>query len=69
MKKKIKFFFFIIIINIFFFQNIYAIEVRKIIKLDKKIPETSGILYLNDQIWTFNDSGGKNELYKIDKNT
>jgi hypothetical protein len=26
-------------------------------------------LYLNDQIWTFNDSGGKNELYKIDKNT
>ncbi|ANW95958.1 hypothetical protein AXE80_06545 [Wenyingzhuangia fucanilytica] len=43
-------------------QN-YNIE-RKV-SLSNKISETSGIIYINNEIVTFNDSGGKPELYTI----
>jgi hypothetical protein len=33
----------------------------------KKADETSGLIWLDKAIWTFNDSGGKPELYKISK--
>lgn len=36
------------------------------LKLNKQMEETSGLLYFNNLLWTFNDSGGKNELYAID---
>lgn len=34
-------------------------------RLGKKITESSGIIYFDDGFWTFNDSGGKPELYKV----
>lgn len=37
--------------------------------LDSNIRENSGIIFWNELIWTFNDSGGKNELYAIDPET
>jgi hypothetical protein len=37
--------------------------------LHKKVGETSGLIYYEKHIWTFNDSGGKPEIYKIDKET
>lgn len=37
--------------------------------LDSNIRENSGIIYWNNFIWTFNDSGGKNELYALDPET
>lgn len=35
-------------------------------RLDSSLMENSGIIYWNKSIWTFNDSGGKNELYRVD---
>ncbi len=37
--------------------------------LHNKVEETSGVIYFRKYIWTFNDSGGKPEIYKIDKET
>jgi len=37
--------------------------------LSKKINETSGIIYFDNFIWTFNDSGGEPEIYKINSET
>ncbi|RLD56498.1 MAG: hypothetical protein DRJ05_11220 [Bacteroidetes bacterium] len=34
--------------------------------LPDKVDETSGLIYLNGFVWTFNDSGGEPEIYKID---
>ena len=35
-------------------------------ELPSKVKETSGLVYLNGYVWTFNDSGGEPEIYKID---
>lgn len=45
------------------FQNIP----EKVCDLSNKVNETSGIIYFDEAIWTFNDSGGKPEIYRIDK--
>ncbi len=42
---------------------------QKVCDLSKKLNETSGLIYYNDHIWTFNDSGGEAEIYKIDSET
>lgn len=42
---------------------------QKVFDLSKKIDETSGIIYYDNFIWTFNDSGGEAEIYKIDSVT
>jgi len=42
---------------------------QKVCDLSKKINETSGLIYVDDYIWTFNDSGGEAEIYKIDSKT
>ncbi len=34
--------------------------------LPDKVNETSGLIFLKGYIWTFNDSGGEPEIYKID---
>jgi hypothetical protein len=36
--------------------------------LDSSLSETSGLLFLKDGIWTFNDSGGEAALYCVDQN-
>jgi len=45
------------------FQNIP----EKVCDLSNKVNETSGIIYFDEAIWTFNDSGGKPEIYRIDE--
>ncbi len=40
---------------------------EKVCDLSGKVNETSGIIYFDKAIWTFNDSGGKPELYRIDE--
>jgi hypothetical protein len=37
--------------------------------LDSTLLENSGLLLWNNHFWTFNDSGGKNEIYGLDFNT
>lgn len=44
----------------------YTQVMSKAFDLPDKVNETSGIIYYDGGIWTFNDSGGKPELYKID---
>lgn len=34
-------------------------------RLSKKLNETSGMIFFDEGLWTFNDSGGKAELYKL----
>ncbi len=36
-------------------------------KLSNKLSEDSGIIDWKGRLWTFNDSGGKNEIYAVDK--
>jgi hypothetical protein len=40
---------------------------RFIPKLDSLLIEDSGIIFWNSHFWSFNDSGGKNEIYGIDE--
>ncbi len=42
-----------------------SVKIKDEIKLSKKVKETSGLLYYNNDLITFNDSGGKPELYVI----
>lgn len=42
-----------------------SVKIEEKIKLSKKISETSGIVFLDNEILTFNDSGGKPELYVL----
>lgn len=35
--------------------------------LHKKMHETSGLIFFDSDVWTFNDSGGKHELYRVDR--
>jgi len=59
-------FFFLVVIN----TNIFAqIKLLEKISLSKKVNETSGIIYFNKNLITFNDSGGKPELYFINEKT
>ena len=37
-------------------------------KLPKKIKESSGLIKVDNLLWTFNDSGGKAELYQLSEN-
>lgn len=41
----------------------------KYTELDLTVAETSGLLYLDGLIWTFNDSGGEAALYGFDQNS
>lgn len=39
----------------------------KIAELDSVVNETSGLLYMDGEIWTFNDSGGEPALYCVSR--
>ncbi len=41
---------------------------QKKFKLPKTIKETSGLIKLDNKLWTLNDSGGKAALYQINEN-
>lgn len=45
----------------------YPFPANKYCDLSKKVNETSGLILMNEQLWTFNDSFGKAEIYAIDK--
>jgi len=38
-------------------------------KLSDKVNETSGLIFFRESIWTLNDSGGKAQIYRLDKKT
>ncbi|MGF7137801.1 hypothetical protein [Roseimarinus sediminis] len=43
-----------------------SIQPGEVALLDHSVNENSGIIFWNEMLWTFNDSGGKNELYAVD---
>ncbi|OQX79058.1 MAG: hypothetical protein B6D61_04215 [Bacteroidetes bacterium 4484_249] len=45
----------------------YPVIPKVYCEMNKKVNETSGLLLFDRGIWTFNDSGGKPELYRIEK--
>lgn len=56
------------------FRELYTIIDYPVIpeiysNLPEKVNETSGLIHYSGSLWTFNDSGGKPELYKINKET
>ncbi|WP_188616277.1 hypothetical protein [Cloacibacterium rupense] len=69
MKKILAFFFFLNFI-FSFSQKIEKLPLRKfkIAILSDSLKETSGLTFLRDQLYTFNDSGNTNEIFEIDKN-
>ena len=36
-------------------------------KIDNKLDETSGLIWFDSRLWTFNDSGGEDEIYAMDQ--
>lgn len=54
---------FLLLATQFVFSQSFKIEEN--IKLPNRVNETSGLIYLNKELVTFNDSGGKPELYII----
>lgn len=78
MKYFQNFFLPFLIILLFTSENLNCQEIRQIdlinypttpetySNLPDKVDETSGLIYLNGYVWTFNDSGGEPEIYKID---
>ncbi|XCI75173.1 MAG: hypothetical protein ABI045_07470 [Flavobacteriales bacterium] len=46
-------------------QKDYIHKTSLVAQLPKELKENSGLQYSNGYFWTFNDSGGKAELYKI----
>lgn len=69
MKKILALFFFLNFI-FSFSQKIEKLPLRKfkIAILSDSLKETSGLTFLIDQLYTFNDSGNTNEIFEIDKN-
>lgn len=45
----------------------YKGKPEQIVELSPLVNETSGVIYFDEAIWTFNDSGGKPEIYRIDE--
>jgi len=43
--------------------------VRKKFRLPSVVKESSGLIKVDNRLWTMNDSGGKPELYQIDEKT
>ncbi len=46
----------------------YKLQPQSITNLDVILKESSGLLNTHDAIWSFGDSGNKNEIYSIDTN-
>ncbi len=69
MKKLLALFFFFNL-QFSFSQKIEKLPLRKykIAILSDSLRETSGLTFLRDQLYTFNDSGNTNEIFEIDKN-
>lgn len=68
MKKLLIFLSFLISFH-FFSQKIEKLPLRKykIATLSDSLKETSGLTFLKDHLYTFNDSGNSNEIFEIDK--
>lgn len=47
----------------------YPVTLEMYSSLHKKINETSGLIFFDSDAWTFNDSGGKPELYRVNPST
>lgn len=68
MKKLLIFLSFLISFH-FFSQKVEKLPLRKykIASLSDSLKETSGLTFLKDHLYTFNDSGNSNEIFEIDK--
>lgn len=51
------------------FANQPLVPLTYIEKLDSLLNEDSGIIYWKNMLWSFNDSGGKNQVYGCDART
>lgn len=67
---------FSILFSLFFFSLIFAQEAEKfplhkykIATLSDSLSETSGLTFLKDRLYTFNDGGNPNEFYEISPET
>ncbi len=49
-------------------QTDYLLQPQVVTNLDAILKESSGLLNTNNIIWSFGDSGNKNEIYSIDTN-
>lgn len=63
--------FFLFISYFSFSQKLEKIPLRKykIAVLSDSLKETSGLTFLNNKLYSFNDSGNTNEIFEIDKNS
>jgi hypothetical protein len=64
--------FLLLILSIYIIQVGYAqtlISPLTLCELDEELNETSGLVNINGEIWTHNDSGGTDRLYQINPET
>lgn len=74
MKKKSFFFFFVLSVSCFVYSQsivdtLNLADYPHKVSLPSKINETSGLQYHNNYLYTFNDSGGKPEVYVLNPET
>jgi len=50
-------------------QSAIIAGTEKITSLDKKVDETSGLIFYDNSFWTINDSGDNPNLYRLDQST
>ncbi|MEO2060664.1 MAG: hypothetical protein ABGW76_11355 [Mesonia sp.] len=58
----------LILLSFLFLARGFGEEIPLLTSLDSKVNESSGLLFLDDQLITHNDSDEPNELYEIDVN-
>lgn len=71
MKKLFLLFSFFFVLNVSAQQDFRWLKLKnyKIAKLSDSLKETSGLVFRNNKLYTFNDGGNTSEIFEIDKKT